>query len=64
MKHPFWDCYSSLVTPQGAVAQLVARLVRIEKVRGSIPLSSTKGSNFALTRGLLGQCLAGCSGLV
>jgi hypothetical protein len=28
---------------QGAVAQLVARLVRIEKVRGSIPLSSTLG---------------------
>src|SRR5690606_17670775 len=27
--------------PSGAVAQLVARLVRIEKVRGSIPLSST-----------------------
>ena len=26
---------------RGAVAQLVARLVRIEKVRGSIPLSST-----------------------
>jgi hypothetical protein len=25
----------------GAVAQLVARFVRIEKVRGSIPLSST-----------------------
>ena len=27
---------------QGAVAQLVARLVRIEKVRGSIPRSSTQ----------------------
>jgi hypothetical protein len=26
----------------GAVAQLVARLVRNEEVRGSIPLSSTK----------------------
>src|SRR5699024_5337179 len=29
---------------RGAIAQLVARLVRIEKVRGSIPLSSTKDS--------------------
>src|SRR3954469_5993003 len=28
---------------QGAVAQLVARLVRNEKVRGSNPLSSTNG---------------------
>src|SRR5699024_7404136 len=27
---------------RGAIAQLVARLVRIEKVRGSIPLSSTQ----------------------
>ena len=32
----------SLLQVCGAVAQLVARLVRIEKVRGSIPLSSTK----------------------
>ena len=31
----------SLLPVQGAIAQLVARLVRIEKVRGSIPLSST-----------------------
>src|SRR5690606_9944164 len=30
-----------LIEPLGAVAQLVARLVRIEEVRGSIPLSST-----------------------
>jgi hypothetical protein len=29
--------------PQGAVAQLVARLVRIEEARGSNPLSSTIG---------------------
>src|SRR5690606_3603923 len=29
------------IEPLGAVAQLVARLVRIEEVRGSIPLSST-----------------------
>ena len=34
---PFWNVWS------GAVAQLVARLVRNEKVRGSIPLSSTNG---------------------
>lgn len=27
--------------PEGAVAQLGERLVRIEKVRGSIPLGST-----------------------
>src|SRR5690606_3622086 len=32
-----------LIEPLGAVAQLVARLVRIEEVRGSIPLSSTLG---------------------
>ena len=31
----------SLLPVSGAIAQLVARLVRIEKVRGSIPLSST-----------------------
>src|SRR5690606_32282145 len=31
-----------LIGPLGAVAQLVARLVRIEEVRGSIPLSSTQ----------------------
>jgi hypothetical protein len=36
------DCYAYAAL-QGAVAQLVARLVRIEKVRGSIPLSSTAG---------------------
>ena len=34
----------SLLQVCGAVAQLVARLVRIEKVRGSIPLSSTKAA--------------------
>ncbi len=34
----------SLPQDRGAVAQLVARLVRIEKVRGSIPLSSTKAA--------------------
>ena len=33
-------CYTVRAS-RGAVAQLVARLVRIEKVRGSIPLSST-----------------------
>src|SRR6185503_14422360 len=32
-------CYAPTVS--GAVAQLVARLVRIEEVRGSIPRSST-----------------------
>ena len=31
----------STVEPKGAVAQLGERLVRIEKVRGSIPLGST-----------------------
>jgi hypothetical protein len=35
-------CYT-VCASRGAVAQLVARLVRIEKVRGSIPLSSTPG---------------------
>ena len=29
------------MVPEGAVAQLGERLVRIEKVRGSIPLGST-----------------------
>ena len=36
----------SLIYRSGAIAQLVARLVRIEKVRGSIPLSSTEFEQF------------------
>ncbi len=38
----FRSCRAIPGTPSGAVAQLVARLVRNEKVRGSNPLSSTK----------------------
>ena len=34
------------------MAQLVARLVRNEKVRGSNPLSSTSGDTSALCRGI------------
>jgi hypothetical protein len=34
------------LSPQGALAQLVARFVRNEKVRGSNPLSSTSRSLF------------------
>ncbi len=45
-RHALFDCRpsSSMHTPAqifGAIAQLVERLVRNEKVRGSNPLSST-----------------------
>ncbi len=44
-----------MLPAQGAIAQLVARLVRIEKVRGSIPLSSTKDSTIELLTVELGS---------
>ena len=50
---------------RGAMAQLVARLVRNEKVRGSSPLSSTN----VMSRDIVSRCLEtslhfwGCSGI-
>ena len=46
------------------MAQLVARLVRNEKVRGSNPLSSTSWAGFFKTRALFVCAVRACSAVM